>query len=605
MSEENESKIEQKESFKEDETKEDNMPSMKNNRFKGINIDRSTPSDEYIEFIESIDPEKVNRAAGIIQGGIYHMFKARAIVREKIHETYEMVWDDSLQRWYFFNSKTGTSSWEEPILMRSVGRVELLTPRTRENMMYKKQTGKWKTAKDMTEDEAARKIQGAWRSKVALRNVREMVKKQYERVYDQDSNRYFYFNTRTQESFWERPKILGSDEVPLTPRSQVIVDQLFAQTDQQQGGYDQQQMQQQQQQQQPIDEGKQEATIDESKMMDQVRPMTSESNVRPMTSESNLRPMTGESSMPSRSTNRMDDDDSDAESDEDGDRPETAMTKYSNKQAVLSLEDQEAIKTQQLNDFLESEDLEDYKEQLIEEGFDDMEALLAILSEDVDEMGFELAAKRKLLSAIEKFREDAGLDSPDEEDSDEEISRESISDSDSDEDEFDAEARLKGLRDEDESDDALSDDDDRPDLTGITVETKFKGDGQNKAMFGQIVRVHYTATLEGSKKPFEDSRERGRAFEFKLGASQVVPGWENVIRTMTFGQRAEVTMEPQCTYGDRGHPPVIPPGATIIFDIQFIRAYYADADAAYEHQGLAGDNMIGSGGKEPTGGGVY
>ena len=43
----------------------------------------------------------------------------------------------------------------------------------------------------------------------------------------------------------------------------------------------------------------------------------------------------------------------------------------------------------------------------------------------------------------------------------------------------------------------------------------------------------------------------------------------------------------------------------IIFDIQFIRAYYADADAAYEHQGLAGDNMIGSGGKEPTGGGVY
>ena len=150
MSEENESKIEQKESFKEDETKEDNMPSMKNNRFKGINIDRSPPSDEYIEFIESIDPENANRAAGIIQGGIYHMFKARAIVREKIHETYEMVWDDSLQRWYFFNSKTGTSSWEEPILMRSVGRVELLTPRTRENMMYKKQTGKWKTAKDMT-----------------------------------------------------------------------------------------------------------------------------------------------------------------------------------------------------------------------------------------------------------------------------------------------------------------------------------------------------------------------------------------------------------------------------------------------------------------------
>ena len=599
----NNGEIEQKESIKEDETKEDIPRTKPNNRFKGANIDRSPPSEDYLQFLDSINVDEANKASGIVQGGIYHMSRARATVREKIHETYEMVWDNELQRWYFFNSKTGTSSWEEPLLMRSVGRVDLLTPRTRENMMYKKQNGKWKTSKDMTEDEAARKIQGAWRSKVALRNVREMVKKQYERVYDQDSNRYFYFNTRTQESFWERPKILGSDEVPLTPRSQVIVDQLFAQAEQMQ--------------QQPIDEGKQQeqkqqVTVDESKMMDQVRPMTSESNVRPMTSESNVRPMTsesnvrpmtGESSMPSRNSIQAETD-SDADS-EDEDRPETAMTKYSNKQAILSLEDQEAIKAQQLEDFLETEDLLQYKEQLIEEGFDDMEALLAILSEDIDEMGFELAAKRKLLSAIEKFREDAGFDSPDEDDSDEEISRESVSDSDSDEDEFDAEARLKALRDEEESDDALSDDDDRPDLTGITVETKFKGDGQNKALFGQIVRVHYTATLEGSKKPFEDSRERGRAFEFKLGASQVIPGWENVIRTMTFGQRAEVTMEPSCAYGDRGHPPVIPPGATIIFDIQFIRSYYADADTAYEHQGLTGDNMIGAGGKEPTGGGVY
>ena len=469
--------------------------------------------------------------------------------------------------------------------------------------MYKKQSGKWKTANDLTEDEAAKKIQGAWRSKVALRRVREMVKKQYERVYDQSSNRYFYFNTRTQESFWERPKILGSDEVPLTPRSQVVVDQLFSQANQ--GEL-----------QQAVEEGKmQQEQYSESKMIDETRPMTSESNIRPMTSESNLRPMTsesnlrpttGESSGLSRNTGMEEDSDADSDADsDDEDRPETAMTKYSNKQAILSLEDQEAIKAQQLDDFLESEDLLEYKEQLIDEGFDDMEALLAILSEDIDEMGFELAAKRKLLSAIEKFREDAGLDSPDEGDSDEEISRESVSDSDSDEDEFDAEQRLKDLTDGEESDDALSDDDDRPDLTGITIETKFKGDGQNKPLFGQIVRVHYTARLEGSKKPFEDSRERGRAFEFKLGASQVVPGWENAIRTMTFGQRAEITMEPTCTYGNKGHPPVIPPGATIIFDIQFIRSYYADADTAYEHQGLTGDNMIGTGGKEPTGGGVY
>ena len=225
------------------------------------------------------------------------------------------------------------------------------------------------------------------------------------------------------------------------------------------------------------------------------------------------------------------------------------------------------------------------------------------MAEDIDAMGFDLASKRKLLAAVEKFREDAGMDSEDDE-SDDEFSKESISESESDEDEFDAEQRLAELRDEEESD-ALSDDDDKPELTGITMTNKFDGDGINSPFFGQIVRVHYTATLEGSEKPFEDSRERGRAFEFKLGASQVVPGWENAIRAMTFGQRSVCTMEPGVTYGDRGHPPVIPPGAVIVFDIQFIRSYYADADEAYEHQGLAGESKVGSGGKEATGGGTY
>ena len=74
---------------------------------------------------------------------------------------------------------------------------------------------------------------------------------------------------------------------------------------------------------------------------------------------------------------------------------------------------------------------------------------------------------------------------------------------------------------------------------------------------------------------------------------------------MTFGQRCVCTMDPSVTYGDRGHPPVIPPGAVIIFDIQFIRSYYADADEAYEHQGLAGESKVGSGGKEASGGGTY
>ena len=84
----------------------------------------------------------------------------------------------------------------------------------------------------------------------------------------------FISNTRTQESS-RTTKILGSDEVPLTPRSQVVVDQLFSQANQ--GEL-----------QQAVEEGKmQQEQYPESKMIDETRPMTSESNIRPMTKESN------------------------------------------------------------------------------------------------------------------------------------------------------------------------------------------------------------------------------------------------------------------------------------------------------------------------------
>ena len=548
-----------------------------------------------------------NEAARIIENALYRKWKARAIVRGKIHDTYEKVYDGETGNFFVFNSKTGSSSWELPLCLKHVGHVDLLTPRSRELTVYKKEHGTWKTHEDLTEDEAARKIQGMVRSRNALRNVRAMVIAQYERCYDVDQNRYFYFNTRTQESFWEKPRILGSVDVPLTPRSQEAVNDMFRREE----AIEHERLRQ-------LEEAAFGTTMDghnyydESKYDDQQAAASAGAKVddqgppRATTADSDrpstgigARPMTGESTLGGSKAFDSDEDSDDEE------RPETAMTKYSEKNAgaILNIDDQLAVKKQQLHDFLEEEELEEYEEQLIEEGFDDMEAVLAILPEDIDAIGFQLAAKRKLLAAVEKFREDAGLDS--EEDSNDDISRESLTDSDSEEDEFDAEARLQALRDGDESEDALSDDDDKPDLTGIDIVVKFKGDGENRPFFGQVVRCHYTATLEGSKKPFEDSRERGRAFEFKLGASQVCPGWENAIRTMSFGQRSVCTMSPDVCYGERGHPPVIPPGATIIFDIQFIRSYYANADEAYEHQGLVGESMIGTGGKEAQAGGVY
>ena len=79
-----------------------------------------------------------------------------------------------------------------------------------------------------------------------------------------------------------------------------------------------------------------------------------------------------------------------------------------------------------------------------------------------------------------------------------------------------------------------------------------------------------------SQNSFEDSRLRGRVFEFKLDAAQVVPGLDEAMRTLSWGTKALITLEPHVAYGERGHPPVIPPNACLVFEIQFIKSYFAE-----------------------------
>ena len=112
----------------------------------------------------------------------------------------------------------------------------------------------------------------------------------------------------------------------------------------------------------------------------------------------------------------------------------------------------------------------------------------------------------------------------------------------------------------------------------MQVVTKFAGDGKTRPRPGQVCRVHYKAFLLGSDVPFEDSRDRGRAFEFKIGAGQVCKGWEEGLRSMTVGERALLTLDPEVAYGSAGHPPIIPPNSSIVFDVQLIRVYWSDIE---------------------------
>jgi FKBP-type peptidyl-prolyl cis-trans isomerases 1 len=102
----------------------------------------------------------------------------------------------------------------------------------------------------------------------------------------------------------------------------------------------------------------------------------------------------------------------------------------------------------------------------------------------------------------------------------------------------------------------------------LVIEDLTVGTG-DEAVAGKSMVVHYTGWLTNGSK-FDSSKDRNDPFDFRLGAGQVIPGWDQGVAGMKVGGKRKLTIPPEMAYGSRGAGGVIPPNATLVFEVELL-----------------------------------
>lgn len=142
-------------------------------------------------------------SAAVAIQGVFRLRKARRLAQDLARNKYEKVWDESLRRFYYFDTLTGYSQWEKPKIFGFFDDIDTVINAKGEHVRHL----------EMSESEAVILVQCAFRARQAFKRSRSLMVENLEKHYDESEDEYYYFNKKTNQSTWNKPKLLGSYEM--------------------------------------------------------------------------------------------------------------------------------------------------------------------------------------------------------------------------------------------------------------------------------------------------------------------------------------------------------------------------------------------------------